>query len=207
MTEKKRISECFEKISKQLDVISKQLEKTEEDKWKAACEMQSKVFEHERTKSAKIEDKAYKLVTYLVILIPAFVSIFAWYMANVNSKIDTIILVKNGHVSSILFCGHLITIILLLISIFKTVMILRAREEYSPTTSLAEYYEINHPEFTTKDVFKNYSGTYSQISEKRQENNKFRGLEYQNAFFWSICSTLFACLISGITLFFYLSTL
>lgn len=207
MTERKRMSEHIEQISKQIDAILTKLDTTEEDKWKAACEMQSKVFEHERAKSVKIEDKAYKLITYLVILLPAFVSFFAWYIADVNKNIDTVVLVKDGYVSSMLTYGHLVTIILLLISIFKTVMILRAREEYNPTTSMADYHAINHPQMTAKDVFQSYSNTYSGISERRRENNRLRGIEYHCAFLWSISSTLFACLIGGITLFFYLSTL
>ncbi|WP_318510686.1 hypothetical protein [Photobacterium leiognathi] len=207
MTEKQLISQQIEKLSKQVDAISAQLNTTEEDKWKAACEMQSKIFEHERAKSAKIEDKAYKLITYLVILLPAFVSFFAWYMANVNPKIHIILIVKDGHVNAMLTYGHLAAIILLLISIFKTVMILRAREEYNPVTSVAEYHAIDHPERTAKDVFQSYSKKFSSVSETRRENNRLRGLEYQGAFLWSIWSTLFACLIGGITLFFYLKTL
>lgn len=207
MTEEKRASEHFEQLLKHVENILKQLDKAEEEKWKAACELQSKVFENERIKSLKIEDKAYKLVTYLVILLPAVVSVFAWCMATVSPKIDSILLVKNGHVNSMLVYGYLIAITLLIVSIVKTVMILRAREEYSPSASLADYFQIDHPKNTAKDIFQRYSGAYCRASEKRQENNKHRGIEYQNAFLWSICGTLFSCLIGGTTLFFYLSTI
>jgi len=207
MTQKKSISQHLKQLSKQLDSITSHLDTAEENKWRTACELQSKVFEHERAKSAKIEDKAYKLITYLIILLPAFVSFFAWYIADVNDNINKIVLVKDGYVSSMITYGHLLAIALLLISIFKTVMILRAREELNPHTSMAEFYMIAHPEVTAKDVFMKYSKTYSEVAEKRQENNKFRGLEYQNAFHWAISSTIFACLIGGITLYFYLSIL
>ncbi|OEA15790.1 hypothetical protein BBM55_15340 [Vibrio parahaemolyticus] len=181
-------------ISSSLESIAAHLDSEQENKYKATCDLMFKTFEHERQKASKIEDKANKIVTFLLTVSTAYLAFFIWFVQSGYSKLPVLLdeTAAPLFVLALLSAGGLA----LLASINKAFAVMWAQFEHNPVGDFKLFHKIDKEDAKTIDVYKFYAEHYSAINEKRTENNLKRGQKLSEALNLAKYS-MYGCLIIG----------
>ncbi|GLR75974.1 hypothetical protein [Aliivibrio sifiae] len=187
-------------INKTLKKIEISLNNEEENKAKAACDMFIKVFEHDRQKSQKIEDKANKIITFLVSLFTLYAALFIWVYKSselIKEGFFPVNMVHNALILILLVSG-----LLLLVSINKAFKVQWHRQEMNPVASFETFYKMKmDTACTAQKIYDFYATSYSKISEHRTTSNIERGKQLESAFDWARIAVIFNLLSSLLILY------
>lgn len=185
----------LQSINNNLSLIVNTLNSEQENKYKACCEMFIKTFEHEKQTAAKIEDKANKILTFLLAVSSAYLALIIWFIKEGHEKSSPVLI--NSSATSISIVLLIIGAAMLLTSVSKSTSVMWAKPEYNPAASFKLFHHFDKPEEKELDVYKFYAEFYSEICEKRRDNNIERGDLLGKAFSFTK-STVIYCLASSL---------
>ncbi|MUK40984.1 hypothetical protein GNP61_05360 [Aliivibrio fischeri] len=176
-------------INASLKKIEAHLDNEKENIAKASYETFIKVFEHDRQKSQKIEDKANKIVNFLVSLFTIYIALFIWLYKS--KELIMTVLISPEIVHNTLMVLISISGLLLLFSIEKAFKVQWHKQEMNPVASFEMYHNIKmDSSCTTEKIYDHYAKGYSKIAEHRIESNKERGEKLGVAFNWARISII-----------------
>jgi len=201
-TDSQFIQKQLESINKNLSVIAVNTSTAEESKYKTCCELFIKTFEHERQKATKIEDKAYKALTFLLAVSSLYLALIIWFINGGYNKI--ILFPTNGPIIAIVILLLIVGAFMLLTSIKKSTSAMWTKLEYSPPGSFEHFHHFDKSDQKALDVYKYYSQMYSEICDKRRESNFERGDKLGKAFDF-IKKTIYYCLFVCMTILLFTS--
>ncbi|EHR0803251.1 hypothetical protein [Vibrio parahaemolyticus] len=192
---KSKLNNQLQSINNNLTLIANNLNSEEEDKYKVCCEMFTKTFEHEKQKAVKIEDKANKILAFLLAISSVYLALIIWFIKEGHEKSSPILI--NSSSTNISMLLLIIGAAMLLTSISKSTSVMWAKLEYNPVASFKHFHHFDKPDKKAIDVYKYYAEFYSDICDKRRDNNLERGDLLGKAFSFTK-STVIYCLISSL---------
>lgn len=180
----------LELITSNLASLSEKLPSDEQDKHKAHCDFLIKIFEHEKQKTQKLEDKAYKVVTFLIAVSTAYSALIIWFIQTTHKGLSAF------NIQLMIFI-LILGAFYLLASINKAFDVMWTRPELNPASDLEVYHRVANSDVKCLDVYKHYGQIFAKICDKRLEGNQERGRLLEKALLWAKKAVL-TCLIIGI---------